>query len=235
MTAIITSCINPITVFDEKIKSYLNTGERFEQTINTIERLKKYPFNKIYLLDNSHHFDFNALSSKFKDNLIINHFHQYQFENKGINELLLILAIIDQLPDNEPIFKISGRYYPNENFECNIGKGYDFKIRTYDFHSKRGTISTRAYFVANKIIYKKFLLMCLQEVFCYPIRIVGIGSAINAVKQIFKPIITTENYTAIEFAAARVLKQSFNKLEFVNTIGIEGKIAGFEQLEKICE
>ncbi len=39
----------------------------------------------------------------------------------------------------------------------------------------------------------------------------------------------------VSYSELSISQHCFIKLEFVNTIGIEGKIAGFEQLEKICE
>lgn len=235
MVAIITSCINPFSPFDQKPKSYFSITERINQTVNTIETLLKYPFKKIYILDNSYQFDINSLPLSFNDILVLRHFQQYQFENKGINELLLILAIVDELPDDEPVFKISGRYFPNENFSFNIKKGYDFKVKASNFYDKRGTISTRAYFVANKTIYKDFLLKCLNEVFNYPKRIVGVRSALAVIKQTLKSTITSDANTSIEFASARVLKCCKYKIEFATTMGIEGNIAGFKQLSKINE
>ncbi len=235
MIALISSCIKPFNPANGTVKSFVNFDDRLKQTIYTIETLNTYPFSEIYLLDNSHDYDYAELVGLAGNKLKIVNFKQYQFTNKGINELLMLLAIVDELPDNEPIFKISGRYYPNQYFNCAIADGYDFKIVANDLYSKKGTISTRAYFVANKNIYKEFLLKCLNEVFIYPQRIVGIRSVLNTIKQLLKPSTPTQSNTSIEFASARVLKSGKYKLQFTDKMGIEGKIAGFEQADTISE
>jgi hypothetical protein len=235
MIALISSCINPFNPADGTVKSFVNFDDRLKQTIHTIETLNAYTLNRIYLLDNSYDYDYAELTGLFENKLKIVNFKQYQFTNKGINELLMLLAIVDELPDNEPIFKISGRYYPNQYFNCAIADGYDFRIVANDLYSKKGTISTRAYFAANKIIYKEFLLRCLNEVFIYPQRVVGFRSALNAIKQILKPSTLTQSNTSIEFASARVLKSGKYRLQLTDKMGIEGKIAGFEQADTISE
>jgi hypothetical protein len=235
MIALITSCIDPFNRLDQSVKSFIGTEERFEQTINTIKKLEGLPFRQLYLLDNSPVFDFSRLSGRVDGELAIRQIKQYQFANKGINELLLLLAVVDELPANEPLFKISGRYFPNGHFICEIGKGYDFKVRPYDFSSRTGTISTRGYWVANKTIYKEFLLKCLNEAFIYPQRMVGLRSVWQSVKQVLKPEIPVQPFTAIEFAAARVLKNSSHKVQFTDEMGIEGIIAGFGERKLIRE
>jgi len=235
MITLISSCIDPFSPVDETIKSFITFNERLEQTTNTIKVLNTYPLNRLYLLDNSYNYDCSELANLFSEKLKIVNFKQYQFTNKGINELLMLLGVVDDLPDNEAIFKISGRYLPNKHFDCNIAAGYDFKIIASDFYSKKGTMSTRAYFVANKKIYKEFLLKCLNEVFVYPQRIVGIRSALNSIKQILKPVSATQSNTSIEFASARVLKAGKYKIQFTDRMGIEGKIAGFKQTETVSE
>jgi hypothetical protein len=234
MIALITSCIDPVKERSAPIKSFFNTEERLGQTIHSINKLKTFPFRKIYLLDNSYKFDFPALADEV-DGVLLRHFRQYQFGNKGINELLLLLAILEELPENEEIFKISGRYYPDENFVCQLDKGFDFKFKGYHFPSKKGTVSTRAYFVKNKAIYEQFLLKCLGETFSYTKRMVGLRSMIDALKQTIKPVLSSESNTAIEFAAARVLKSDGYKVKLTDRIGVEGQIAGFKNQERIKE
>ncbi|MDB5145714.1 MAG: hypothetical protein JWQ66_4427 [Mucilaginibacter sp.] len=235
MIALITSCINPVEKNLQVKRSHLNVDQRITQTIHTINKLADLPFSKVYLLDNSLSFDFNRLAGKVAGKPVIRHLQQYQFTNKGVNELLLLLSAITELPDDESIFKISGRYYPNENFVCDLNKGCDFKFKDYDFYSKRGTVSTRAYFVKNKLIYEEFLLACLTEVFSYPKRIMGPRSAFSALKQMVIPEISGESNTSIEFATARVLKGLRYRTQLMETIGIEGQIAGFEKFEIIKE
>ena len=235
MIAVITSTINPAKPHDGFTKSYFDVEERLRQTSFTIDSLLLQPFKKIYLIDNSNSFDYSKLSEIYKGKLEILSFKQFQFKNKGINELLMLLAFVDDVAPNEVIFKISGRYYPNKNFLCDINEHHHFKVRGYNFLKKRGSISTRAYFVANKAVFKDFLLKTLNEVFVYPSRKVGLRSAFENLKQFLKPTITAEPSTSIEFAAARVLKEMSCKVQFVEPIGIEGRVAGFSDLATIVE
>ncbi len=50
-----------------------------------------------------------------------------------------------------------------------------------------------------------------------------------------KPTTPTQSNTSIEFVSARVLKSDKYKLQLTDKIGIEGKIAGFEQTDTISE
>lgn len=235
MIAIITSCINPFKATDHEPKSFFNLTERLEQTKNSINYLKKLSFSKIYLLDNSTFFNPDDWFNDELTGISVRHVKQYQFKNKGINELLLILSLLDELPDNESIFKISGRYYPNSNFENSIGENFDFKLKSYAFQSKKGTISTRGYFVRNKKIYEQFLLACLSETLSYTKRIVGFRSALNALKEIFFPTFSIDNNIAIELGSARILKTNLYKIHHVEKIGITGQIAGFKTLDLVEE
>lgn len=234
MIAIVSSCIKPFQSGNQR-KSHFSVADREMQTLFTLEKLEAYRFSRIILVDNSVDFDFSHIKKKF-ENVEVVHIKQYQFENKGVNELLMLLALVDELPDNEPILKISGRYYPNDGFAANIGTAIDFKVRGYDFESKRGSISTRAYFVRNKQLYKDFLLKTFNEVFLYPGRIVGLRSFIKAiVTSLRKPVFFPNFNASIEFSAARVLKNGNYALDVTDTIGIQGEIAGFEGAEKIVE
>ena len=162
MIAIVTSCINPGKPSNLQ-KSFFSLEEREIQTIFTLKSLQRVGFSKIIIVDNSTAYDFTKIKAAVNDIEVVQ-LHQHQFENKGINELLMLLSTIELLPDHTPIFKISGRYYPNENFVLEIDKNVDFKFKSYQFLTKRGTISTRGYFVKDKMIFENFLTQTLSEV-----------------------------------------------------------------------
>lgn len=233
MIAIVTSCIKPIKTVSNSIRSFVEIQDRISQTQETIKSLINKGFKSIILVDNSIGYNFEDFKN-YKELKIIN-VSQFQFHNKGINELLMLLTIIDKLPESQKIFKISGRYKVNEQFEANIADEYDFKCKAYDFKSKNGCISTRGYFVKSKDIYQTFLLECLNEVYNYHLRIVGLGSFLNYIKQLIKPVMKNNINLPIEFAAARVLK--FGKLNYqlVENIGVEGEIAGIQNKTFIKE
>lgn len=234
MIAIVTSCIHP-TQKEGLLKSSVSVPDREMQTIKSLTELSKFGFKKIILLDNSiSTYDYAKIRC-VSDHLQIISFRQYQFENKGINELLMLLAVLEEIPDEELIFKISGRYYPVNGFSTAFNLSYDFKIKAYNYHHKIGSISTRAYFVKNKVIYKAFLLKVLNELFVYPRRIVGIRSFLSKISAILKPDFNPKLNISIEFAGARILKKDEYKVELVEKIGIEGIIAGAHKYEFIQE
>lgn len=233
MIAVITSCINPkdeITF----TKSYFSLEEREAQTLKTINELSKIGFSQIILADNSYKYDFSKLQLQNK-NLKIIHFQQYQFENKSINEILILLSTLAHIPAATKIFKISGRYFPTDNFRAHLDDNIDFKVKGFDFDSNRPVISTRGYFVKNKVIYEQFLLSCLNEIYSYPYRVVGFRSFWIFLIDFVKPKLRTMSYISVEFAAARVLKKGSFKYQLTDILHIEGQIAGLQTKELIKE
>lgn len=235
MIAIITSCLRPKESINKQKRSYISLAEREYQTIKCIKEINTKGFEQIIIADNSDlDYDFSAIKS-INHNITIIQLKQFQFQNKGINELLMLLTVVEKIPENKAIFKISARYLPNTNFNLNKNIEEDFRIKGYHFNTKRGTMSTRAYFVKDKMIYQKFLLETLNEVFIYPYRIVGLRSLIKFISNIFKPIFRNSFNISIEFASARVLKKQGYNITILATIGIEGIVAGSERNEKLIE
>lgn len=233
MIAIVTSCIHP-KEFSNFTRSYFSLPEREEQTIQTLIRLKEVGFKHIILADNSFDYDFSRLGSALEGVQVV-HLKQYQFANKSINEILILLSVIDQIPDHMPIFKISGRYFPSENFKFSLSDGFDFAVKGFEFDTKNAVITTRGYFVRNKVLYEDFLLYCLNEIYSYPYRIVGIRSFLRFITEFLKPSLKKISTISVEFAAARTLKNGNFKYELIDTLHIEGQIAGLESKELIKE
>jgi len=234
MIAIVSSCLYPEEKKGESKRSHFTHEERERQTISTLKALENFNFSQIILVDNSASANLDVIKSACKAVQVV-HIKQYQFINKGINEFLMLLVILDILPENEPIFKISARYLPNENFNTNFDEAYDFKVRAYHLGTKRSSISTRGYFVRNKHIYEDFLLKTLNETFAYEQRVVGIRSLINFVKQVLNPVFNIPRGAAVEFAGARILKYAGYHTQYVDKLGISGTIAGFENKSIIKE
>lgn len=233
MIAVITSCINPKPMASTT-RSFFSLEERELQTIQTLERLKSVGFKQIILADNSYDYDYSKLNDAIEDVNVI-HLKQYQFVNKSINEVLILLAILDYVPPETKIFKISGRYFPTDNFKLEMNEAVDFKIKGFDFNGRRPVISTRGYFIRDKIVYEEFLLSCLNEIYSYPYRVVGLRSLWIFIKEFFKPSLKTTSFISIEFAAARVLKRGHFKYELTDYLNIEGQIAGLQSKEFIQE
>lgn len=233
MIAVVTSCINPKST-KYLNRSYFSLEDREKQTVQTLKKLKEVGFRKIILADNSYEYDFSKLEKALTGVELI-HLLQYQFANKSINEILILLSILDHIPDHTQIFKISGRYYPTGNFEMKLDNDIDFKVKPFDFNSRRPVISTRAYFVKDKEVYEEFLLNCLNEIYSYPYRIVGLRSLYTFIKEFFNPSVRKHNYISVEFAAARVLKYGKFKYSLTKMLNISGYIAGLKSRELIEE
>ena len=233
MIALITSTIYPLETY-----SYFNGNERYEQTITTIKELVKKGFKDIYMFDNSKILlDSNSIKSDSKHDVQIFHSSQYSFKNKGLNEALLILNNIHNLPDNTSIFKISGRYFPTLSFnvpEIQDFAGKEFLGKGYNFLDRSGTFSTRAYCSINKRVLEEMLVLCVDEMISYSKGINGLRSAINSICASFTSKIGTEYQISIEQAFARILKSKRN-YHLVNNLNIQGLLAGSKYLELISE
>lgn len=230
MVAIVTSTLQPA-----ENKSYYTHNERLAQTTDTLQSLQTAGFEQIFLIDNSPGLNVNALKQLLADykNVRLFHVDQYQFINKGINEILMLLFICQHLPPHEAIFKISGRYKIREQFKN--PSFTDMAVKGYQFDRKNGTISTRAYWVKNAELFDIFLNECLRVVYAYPERVVGLRSFIKKIKHIITGKPQPGFELSIEMAAANVLKHSGFSTILLNELNIEGCIAGSDHVEKLVE
>lgn len=224
MVALITSTLFPSNkgIFGES-RSVFSWEERIEQTHRTIQSLREKEIREVYLVDNSGVEYGERIKDTFPGVKALA-FDAYQFNNKSINEALLILNSFKYLPDDTAILKISGRYALNENFIKPAAMACSFIGRGYDFHLKRGSVTTKCYLVKNKEQYEKFMVQVLVELFSYPLRVVGPRNLLRLVKQWLTPRFE-ETTISIEFASARVLKHGDFTAQLVPTIGVEGYLA----------
>jgi len=233
MIALITSTIIP------KAFSFFSIDDRYLQTINTINNLKDVGFHEIYLVDNSiSKIDEEKLRSGSFNGIKVIQSPQYTFENKGINEAMLILNNLHNLPDNQPIFKISGRYSPTNQFSVSkiledlgskeiLGLGY---IGT----GKKVHFNTRAYLVDNKRSLEQILVLAVEEMIGFSRGISGSKGWLKILKTVFKPQIGSPFQISLENSFARILKTR-KRYKLVSKINIEGYIAGSKTLLHISE
>jgi hypothetical protein len=232
MIAVITS-----TLFANSGHSFFTNDERLAQTIKTIETLDRLNFNRVYLFDNSLQQINREPLLRCSSKLEIYQTPQYTFKNKGLSEALLILNNLHHLPDNTPIFKISGRYHPTANFnvpDFNAYPGADF-IGVGKIHNEKlPFVSTRAFYVKNKQTWETMLVTITEEMLAYSRSIHGIRSMYESIVSCFKPYMGAKYQLSLEQAFARILRWS-EKFHLLENIGIEGYIAGSDRLEKIEE
>ena len=229
MIAVVTSTIKPANY------SFFDQSTRLEQTRQTLDSLYQKA-GTIFLVDNS-----PGISETELDEMLAGYPHvkkihltQYQFDNKGITEVMMLLSICDQLPLNTPIFKISGRYsYIKPVLNINIPA--DFMGKGYRFNTKYGAVSTRGYWVKNVTVFKALLLETLTNMFTYPEKITGARSFLNK----FNKALFNKDYikinTSVEFAMATALKNNGYSISLLNNLGIQGYIAGADKLDLISE
>jgi len=233
--AVITSTLIP----SSDVYSFFSVEERWNQTIKTIKTLFESGFESVYLLDNScKDFDRDALYQQFQERLIISHQKQYTFQNKGINEALLLLNHMYLLPKDRNLFKISGRYFLVDDFNTSTAElqlqNADFVGKGYNYKHKTGLVSTRGYFIKNTEVYENILVKAVEEMQVYGSKIHGLKSAVKSIQNIFTDTLGSPFQISMEQAFARVIKKD-HTVSLLGRLGIAGYVAGSDHLELIEE
>jgi inositol phosphorylceramide mannosyltransferase catalytic subunit len=142
ITSVLNISNNPLSYYHKR--SVFTIEERFKQTLNTIRSIKEKLGSEIeiffcecsdLLLYNSYEKIIKSEVSyfyNFYDNFTIRNYVLSKY--KGLGELYLIKQALKIIDDSKKkyqfIFKISGRYYLNENFEYNEFNN-NYNIMTY--------------------------------------------------------------------------------------------------------
>lgn len=162
ITSVIHTVNKPFTY--SKTRSVFSVEERIEQTKKTIESLReKMPGVKIYLFEQG--------ASDIKETEIYNMVDEYKYIGKfflvklatespfkGLGEVVGLLTTTLYLPKNFlGVFKISGRYFLNDNFNLLDWQEGNFISRKF---KNIKCISTRLYFVSRKFFnYWRMILI----------------------------------------------------------------------------
>lgn len=234
MIALVTSTLSPTKAY-----SSFSNAERLDQTLRTLERLYAVGFSDIYLFDNSTETANLARIAENYPKVGIYHSPQYTFKNKGLNESLLILNHIDQLPFAEPIFKISGRYYPAPGFSFSqhvelLKKKELVGIGSYFHGPERACFVTRAYYIQDRDALERMLVLAVEDMISYSKGIHGVRSFLNALKGIYSPTLGTTYQLSLEQVFARIAKNK-NNYALIDRLFIEGYIAGNDSKEFVTE
>ncbi|PWS31695.1 hypothetical protein [Pedobacter paludis] len=223
MISIISSTIFPFYTTEKLNKNLISNESRLADTINTIGSLENKNFDSIYVFDNS----IPRLDNEIIDLLYpakATSFDVLPYKNKGLSEIYLLLLGLRDLPDNEPILKISGRYLLNENWDFEELAAYDFAGK-FDLKT---TISTRCYYVRNKRILETILLKAIDYIYGYHFKIVGPRSFLKVIGNILNTnaeINFHESSISIERGmgeAIRALQLKTKELKLLNISGISG-------------
>jgi hypothetical protein len=169
---IITSVINTIsTDLTYGTRSFYSMKERFEQTLQTIHSIKKYvPTAHIYLIEGSditYDMEFVLESLVYKYiNVFSDKYIRKSVESKlkGYGEATQLYYIFSnyRMDHYDAIFKISGRYYLNSDFNLQDLIQNNKVIFCNGKKRKQEIVSTVLYFIPNnylKDIYNTYKLV----------------------------------------------------------------------------
>lgn len=223
MIAIISSTIFPDLPAEATLyRGSIDYADRLAQTVTTIKSLQSLGFTKIYLFDNSG-FNWDEQADPQLAPAEVIKFNSFQYNNKGLSELMMLLHGMQKIASDQPVLKISGRYVLSEKID-------EMNFSTYDFAGKfhADTISTRAYYFKNSDTMKAVLFAALNNMYSYKHRIVGLRSLVQVAKNAFLRNVSTSFYDttiSIErgmFNAIKKLKLKSLHLEKLNVSGISG-------------
>lgn len=152
------------------VRSVFTPEQRLQQTINSIESVRKNTDQKITLVECSNHissnFDLSVLKSLVdvfidlsSDSFMLSTCNS---PNKSWAEIQMIDRVIDHLPTDERIFKLSGRYVLLNSFDINKFNNGDISARLFiDGLPKRccGVV----YSMKNSTTYKEFTTTCINR------------------------------------------------------------------------
>jgi hypothetical protein len=223
--AVVSSTIFPgdAPVYAES-RSVFNPQERLEQTRHTIDSLKAIGFTDIYLADNSGGNWASGTEDRLKPAKVYRFAH-YQFRNRGISELYMLLEVLDALPAGTPILKISGRYALKKNISDQLGQA-DVAAK---WNERDSAISTRCYMVRDTRLYRRFLEDTMNEVYGYAARVHGPRSFLRILKNSMFPGADKDIYfdpsMSIEGGAARALLTKGYVVGRLTDLALEGEIA----------
>jgi hypothetical protein len=196
-----------------------------EQTQGTIASLLEAGISEIILVDNSGGQWIPGTENDLQP-ARVHVCDQYQFQNKGISEILMLLSVLPQISNDKPILKISGRYLLKGPVDMNTGNA-ELAVKLYRPSARDKTeMSTRCYWVKNREVFQDFLISILRELYGSRAKITGAGSALRLIRNWVFPGNDKYPYhdpvDGIEKAAARVLETPRFKVRYLDLLGIEG-------------
>ncbi len=205
----------------------LTDDERLDQTIQTVESLRSIGIADVRLADNSGKRWILGTEDRFPG-VTIYRSDPFQMQNKGINELQMLIDVAENLPPGIPILKISGRYRLAANITHELGS-CDFAARILREKGLRPYMHTSCYIVRNRDLFKDFLMHTLYEQYAYYSRIVGLRSlariTINSLAPRWRRFQFMDPPEPIEFAAAQALlryRYRVKRIPYVIAIGKAG-------------
>lgn len=223
MIAIITSTIFPApATTTTSYRGSIDYQDRLMQTVETIKSLVDLQFSAIYLFDNSGFNWEETVENQLSPAKIIK-FNMFQFDNKGLSELYMLLHGLSVIPNDIPILKISGRYILEQKLNDELLKKVDFAGKF-----NPDTISTRAYYFKTREAMQNVLYVALNNMYAYKHKIVGFRSLFKVMQNAFFDNGQSSFYDttiSIErgmFNAIKKLKLKTQHMPVIHVSGISG-------------
>lgn len=169
VTSVINISQNPLSYTN--VRSIYSPNERFEQTIKTIESIRdKIPNSYILFIESSE--INNDMENKIKE--IVDHYTIVMNDDslskinglyKGAGESTQIYYGIKEinLEDYDNIFKISGRYWLNDNFNYSNFENSKNIFQEREYNQYTTSLATVFYKITNKDLYISTLEYCINS------------------------------------------------------------------------
>jgi hypothetical protein len=135
VSSAINTCLAPLCYYP--IRSIYDKQKRYEQTLQTIESLNKIPNKKVYFVECTDIPEFeDDIKGKvdFYKNVYKGNEAAIDGPYKSIGEAISTLAV--EMDDYENIYKISGRYYLNDEFDYSLWDNDDTIMRMNTYGSR---------------------------------------------------------------------------------------------------
>jgi hypothetical protein len=225
MIAVVSSCIAPSALpSHDGARTTLAPEVRLEQTQATLASLRAFGVRDIFVADNSAG-GWLELRAAALAPARVRHFAQPPIRNKGIGELWLLLGLLDELPADEPILKISGRYRIGPASRLTLPAGHDVAGRVYT-HGRTATLSTRCYLVRNRDVAGRLWLRALDEIYAEHARIRGPRSLWRIARDSLFPARDSYRYgdpdASLEAATLHAIRRLPLRLHAVDHLDVEG-------------
>lgn len=228
MIALVSSTVFPPTQpGHDGPRTWLTDDERLEQTRRTVRSLVDVGARDIVIADNSGarwrpgtEADLHPARVLLVDTP--------QFRNKGISEMHMLRRVLEELPESEPVLKVSGRYRVTRDL-CEVLGDHDVAARIHH-HGRNWSMSTRCYAVRDRATYARLLDDAFREQYAWAARIVGPRSLLRIIRSSVRPSADRFPYDdppgSIEGAWGRALQLGGYRVRAVDEIGVEGYAGG---------
>ena len=231
MIAVVSSTVAPsVLPSHDGARTTLSPQTRLEQTRGTVDLLLALGATQIIIADNSPGEWLRGHAGILAPARVLC-LSQPPIRNKGIGEMWLLAAALGELPENEPIMKISGRYRVGVGTGLRLGAADDIAARVY----RRGSsqeISTRCYLMRDRGVASRFWERTLDEMYAERSRIAGPRSLVRIVRNSIRPDQDAFHYSdpntlSVERAAFKAIRGLGLRLKPVEDLGVEGTLGSW--------